>query len=194
MPLYEEKALLSQIADGDETAFRQLFDRFRQQVFGFAFAHLRSEVLADEITQDVFMKVWTAREQMPGILHFEAWLQTVTRNQTYSFLRKIKTERDMLSGYANLAGTGAIDATAEKVAYGEVQRLLHEALAGMTDQQRAIYRMSREENMKYADIARKLGISEHTVNYHLKKILSRLRTVLENHPYIWVIGVFPVDL
>lgn len=174
------------VASGDEAAFRKLFDQYRPLVFGFAYAHLRSEALADEITQEVFIKVWTAGEKLAEIGVFEAWIKTVTRNFTYSWFRKVKHQREMLDQYASLQTDHSQDTTARAMAYTEAQRLLRQALSALTEQQRTIFRMSREENMRYADIAAALGITEHTVNYHLKKILSHLRNALGDQLYAWL--------
>lgn len=179
---------LQLIAAGDEYAFKELFDQYRQMVFGFAFAHVRSEALADEITQEVFVRVWTAGEKLRTIIAFDAWLKTVTRNLVYSYFRKVKHQREVLEAYA-ARQEEARDSTAEAVQLGEAERLFQEALQSLTEQQRTIFRMSREEHMKYADIGAALGITEYTVNYHLKKIVAHLRNVLGDMLYLLLPGL-----
>jgi RNA polymerase sigma-70 factor (ECF subfamily) len=184
-----ERLLLQKIASGDENAFRELFDQYRQLVFRFAYMHLRSEALADEITQEVFIKVWTAGEKLLEISSFEAWIKTVTRNLTYSWFRKIKLQREMLARYAAGQTEEGLDTTSQEMALSEASRLLQDALSSLTEKQRTIFRMSREENMQYTRIAAELGISEHTVNYHLKKVLAHLRDVLGNNIYALLPGI-----
>ncbi|MCK7555737.1 hypothetical protein MKQ70_12200 [Chitinophaga sedimenti] len=65
--MISERELLLQVAAGDGAAFRHLFDQYRQTVFGFAYAHLRTEALADEITQEVFIKIWMAGDKLAEI-------------------------------------------------------------------------------------------------------------------------------
>ncbi|UYQ95846.1 RNA polymerase sigma-70 factor [Chitinophaga horti] len=190
--LTSERELLRRIAAGDGVAFRHLFDQYRQLVFGFAYTHLRTEALADEITQEVFIKIWIAGDKLTDIQSFEPWLRTVTRNLTYSYFRKVKQQRDLLDGYASALPEEGLDTTSQDLDYGEVRRLLHNALASLTDQQRTIFRMSREENMQYKDIAAALGITEYTVNYHLKKVLAHLRDVLGNNLYALLLGVWVI--
>ncbi|WP_295121111.1 RNA polymerase sigma factor [uncultured Chitinophaga sp.] len=189
--IISEQDLLRRVASGDEAAFRHLFDQYRQTVFGFAFAHLRTEALADEITQEVFIKIWTSGEKLAEVQSFEPWLRTVTRNLTYSYFRKVKQQRELIDGYASgLPGEEGLDTTSQDMDYGEVRRLLHDALGSLTEQQRTIFRMSREENMQYKDIAAALGITEYTVNYHLKKILAHLRAVLGNNLYMLLLSTY----
>lgn len=183
-----EHALLLKVASGDEVAFRVLFDQYRQLVFGFAYAHLRTEALADEITQEVFIKVWTAGEKLAEVESFGPWLKTVTRNLTYSYFRKIKLQRQMLDRYAIDNPDEGLDTTSREIALGEAQKLLEQAIGSLTEQQRTIFRMSRDEHKSYADIAAALGITEFTVNYHIKKILSHLRAVLGNHIYMLLLS------
>lgn len=180
--------LLQQIAEGKEYAFRELFGQYRQMVYGFAFAHVRSEALADEITQEVFVKIWTAGEKLGRIVAFDAWLRKVTLNLVYSYFRKVKHQREVLEAYA-MRQEVARDTTAETVNMEEVERLLHKALQSLTEQQRTIFRMSREENMKYADIGTALGISVYNVNYHLKKIVAHLRSTLGDILYLLLPGL-----
>lgn len=174
--LHNHDELLRNVAAGDHQAFRLLFDTYRPRVYSFAFAHSRSEVLADEITQEVFIKIWSAGQKLTEILVFEAWLKTVTRNLVYSQLRKLKTERAVITDLIDNINT-SYNTTEQTLALNEASKRLSDALAQLTEQQRVIFRMSREENMSYAAIAAALGISEHTVNYHIKTILRHLRTV-----------------
>lgn len=190
--MISERELLLQVAAGDGAAFRHLFDQYRQTVFGFAYAHLRTEALADEITQEVFIKIWMAGDKLAEIQAFEPWLRTVTRNLTYSYFRKVKHQRELLDDYASALPEEGQDTTSQVVDYGEVRRLLHQALSALTDQQRTIFRMSREENMQYKDIAAALGITEYTVNYHLKKVLAHLRETLGNNLYMLLLGVWAI--
>src|SRR4051812_33204464 len=85
--LPNEKYLLFQIAQDNEHAFRQLFEAYRKPVYSYIVYLIRSEVLADEILQDVFMRVWLSRGDLTDVKSFRAWLYTITRNKILDTLR-----------------------------------------------------------------------------------------------------------
>jgi RNA polymerase sigma factor (sigma-70 family) len=89
---YNEKALLLQVAQGDETAFGILFHRYRHKIFYFAWRFLQSESKAEDVLQEIFLKVWTGKELLPDIKNFKAWLTTITRNHIYNALRRLTVE------------------------------------------------------------------------------------------------------
>ena len=89
----EEKILLEQVAKGNEFAFRRLYDERHQRVYAFAFFLTRSGVLAEEVTQEIFIKIWIHRAELSEILNFDAWFMTLVRNQSYRFLNRLARER-----------------------------------------------------------------------------------------------------
>src|ERR1700730_13493028 len=86
---YDEKFLLQQIAGGDEQAFRTIFEKYKNKVYGFAFHYTRSVVQSEEIVQEIFLKVWVKKETLPQIENFEGWLYITTRNLSLNTLKKI---------------------------------------------------------------------------------------------------------
>jgi hypothetical protein len=65
--LHNEKALLERVAQGDESAFRIVFDHYRDAIYAFALKVTRHESIAEEIVQDVFMKIWISRTGLPAV-------------------------------------------------------------------------------------------------------------------------------
>src|SRR4051812_6855845 len=88
-----ETELLKRTAAGDHLAFTGLFDCYHHKLGAFIYNITRSKELAEEITLDVFLKIWMTREAISDIKNFEAYLFTVSRNAAISCLRKIATER-----------------------------------------------------------------------------------------------------
>ena len=90
---FDEKTLLSQVAEGDEKAFRILFDRYWDNIYGVAFAFTKSSQIAEEMVQDIFLKIWTKKHLLNSIQKFDAYLFRVAKNHIYNELRKkIKEE------------------------------------------------------------------------------------------------------
>ena len=177
---YNEKELLTRLAAGEEPAFRQLFGQYKQRIYSFAFFLTRSESLAEEITQEIFIKIWINREKFTEINYFASWLRTLVRNQAYTYLRRIAHEKLILHeislGMAHDSLSTETDVTDRE--YG---RLLHQAIEQLPPQQKKVYLLSRKDGLKHKAIAAEMDISVNTVKNHLKAALKSIRSFLDSH-------------
>ena len=85
---HNEKILVSELKNGNEKAFRKLFDLYYQDIYGYSISLLKSKEAAEENVQDVFMKVWQHRENLNIEQSFKAYIFTIARNQAFNFLNK----------------------------------------------------------------------------------------------------------
>jgi RNA polymerase sigma-70 factor (family 1) len=177
---YDERAVLIRTSKGDESAFRQLFDRHRDRIYGFAFYLTREEAVAEEITQDVFTKVWLNREDLATVDYFISWIRVIARNQAYNYLSHSARERLMLRELASRADE--TDLSTEKMLEArEFGRLLEQAVEKLPPQQQKVWRLSRQAGLKIDEIADQLEISPYTVKNHLKEALRQVRANLDGH-------------
>lgn len=175
-----EKRLLQQVAAGNEHAFKQLFDLRRQKVYSFAFHLTRSDLMAEEIVQEIFLRIWLHRRQLSDILHFNAWLNTLVRNLSYTWLRRMALEASILRDLQHRSGEASVD-TQDNLQIREYRRLLQQAIDDLPPRQQEIYLLSRREELSYAAIADQLGLSINTVKNHMKEALRSMRRFLESH-------------
>ena len=178
--LPNEKELLSRIAAGDETAFRKIYDRYRRKIYAYALRLTESESIADDIIQDVFMKVWINRQSLENVSNFNAWLHTIARNHIADVMKILAKARLSHQQWAQAVPAGSNNVE-EAMADKENQQLLHEALNRLSPQQRLIYQLTRHEGSKHAEIAGQLNISRHTVKTHLVHALRSIRNYLQFH-------------
>jgi RNA polymerase sigma-70 factor (family 1) len=175
---YNEQELLYRLTGGDESAFRQLYDRYKDDVYAFALGITRSIPLAEEIVQDSFIKLWQHRDELSGIQKFDSWFFTVTRNLCYSALRKIALDRKVQTAHELQAKPQV--ATAEDILITRENReLVQAAINQLPEQQRRIYKLSREAGLTYEEIAAELNISRNTVKEHLRRAVTAIRAYLE---------------
>jgi RNA polymerase sigma factor (sigma-70 family) len=93
MPLHiDERTLVINLIAGDERAFRAIFDRYRDCLYGYCLKFTKSKEAAEEIVQDVFVKVWETRSNLNPDLSFKAYLYQITKNLAFNFLKKAAGE------------------------------------------------------------------------------------------------------
>jgi len=174
---FDEKTLLSQVAEGDEKAFRILFDRYWDNIYGVAFAFTKSSQIAEEMVQDIFLKIWTKKHLLNSIQKFDAYLFRVAKNHIYNELRKKIKEEPFTENVINYFRE-IRDTPEQQMIYKESQRLVKQAIENLSSQQKLIYQLSREQGMSQEEIAEKLQISKNTVKSHMNKALQSIRHYL----------------
>jgi RNA polymerase sigma-70 factor (ECF subfamily) len=177
---YTEDELLAFIANGDELAFTNLFDNYRDRIYSIAFRITHSTTIAEEIVQDVFLKIWLRRDRLIEIQNFNAYLFVITRNHVYKALKQIAknyeltafTEKDQLAGDNDSAGL---------VMEKEYNSLLRKAIDRLPNQQKKVYQYIKEKGLKREEAAGLLHLSPETVKYHLAEAMKNIRTFCMLH-------------
>lgn len=171
---------MSLLADGSEYAFQLMYDRYRNRIYHTAIRYLKSPVLAQEVVQDVFLKLWLERKNLDAGQPVEAWLYTVARNNVLNRIKRIATEWKALHQFRLLTPTS--DNTAgNRVEDAQYGRLLHNALGELPAQQQKVFYMARHEKLTYQEIGERLGISPLTVKTHMARALGHIKSYLAAH-------------
>jgi RNA polymerase sigma-70 factor (ECF subfamily) len=181
MSLQQESELLQQLIQGDAEAFRQLYEQYQGRIFLFAYRFTKSKDAAEEVVQEVFIKLWEKREQINIEKNFASYIIRVTRNLILDGLKKAandkKIQQQILHNMKALR-----DSTAEEMLNKELERLHKQAIDSLSPQKKTIYLLSREEELTYEQIAEKLGISKNTVRNHMADALQTIREYISSHP------------
>ena len=172
-----EKRLLHRTAAGDQAAFTQLFDSYHHSLGAFVFGITKSRELAEEVVLDIFLKIWITREVLAEVQNFKAYLFTLSRNAAISALRKLIREREQRSGWLSDQQLTAEEDPGEKEAY---LNLVDEAINQLSPQRKKIYLLSREQGLKYEEIATLTGISRFTVRAHIQQAVAFLGEYLKS--------------
>lgn len=185
--LHNELDLIRLIAQGNEHAFRKIFDYYSNKLYNYAFRITDREELAEEIVMDAFSKIWINRVDLTGIDRFDSYLYTLVRNQAFNAIKR-RAHEALIIKELSLTNTEYHDCTEETVIYNDYQQLLHKAVNQLSPQQKLVYTLSRDEGLKYDEIALQMNLSKNTVKAHLKKAVSTLRIIFTNYLVftIWV--------
>ncbi|SMG13982.1 RNA polymerase sigma-70 factor [Arenibacter troitsensis] len=175
-----DRLLVNELIKGNEKAFRKLFDSYRNDLYKFSLSMVCSEEYAEEIVQDVFMKIWIKRRSLKPEMSFKSYLFTITRNKTIKFLKKAANNRKLREAVF-YGKQKFVDSTDLYVRELELESLKQKALDKLSPRRRKIFEMSRNENKSYEEIAEELGISISTVRNQMSTSLEILRDfILKN--------------
>lgn len=180
---------MQQVAQGDEEAFRLIFNTYRPRLYNYMLRLSKSQEAAEDIVQDVFLKIWQGREKLPAVEHFSGFLFQVARNQAYTIFQRRSKEVLILAALKNNDQTTASPNAEEHLAYREVQEFIRQATEKLTPQQKQVFLMSREQGMKHDEIARQLHITTRTVTNHISEALRFLKEEIRNNSYMIILFI-----
>jgi RNA polymerase sigma-70 factor (ECF subfamily) len=180
MSALDEKNLLVKIAAGNEESFRHLYDLFADKVYTMAGSYLKSPLEAQDVVQDVFLKVWEKRNALPDVNNIAAWLHVLTRNHLINLLQKKIPSR--AGERTSLQDTPAEEQEpAKQLDVKEMSSLIRAAVNGLPPRQQQVYRLSREQGMTLQQIAVSLGLSYDTIREYMNYALKNIRFYLQQH-------------
>jgi RNA polymerase sigma-70 factor (ECF subfamily) len=185
LPLTNENELLTRMAEGDEQAFTAIFHHYRCKIYSYAFHLSGDSAQADELVQEVFLKVWLRRDKLPHILRFDHYLVTIVRNQSFDMLKKLAREAEFRRQVVGFFDPEA-NPVEDRLLSRENELRFQKALDQLPPRQRLIFTLSRHQGMKHEEIADHLQISRHTVKTHLVQALKTLRNILRFNGDGWL--------
>jgi RNA polymerase sigma-70 factor (ECF subfamily) len=191
---YSQQQLINGIKNGDLVAFEELYQQYYIFLCLIAEHIVRNPSDAEEIVSDVFVKLWNIREKIEIITSIKAYLVKAVHNTSINFLEQSKII-NKLTDYLNNSDYKLLawdsDYPLGRLYEKEIMNILDHGINTLPDACRQIFILSRNENMKYGDIANKLGISVNTVKTQMKIALARLREILKD--YLMILLLFMVN-
>ncbi|MBV4356398.1 RNA polymerase sigma factor [Pinibacter aurantiacus] len=174
---YSEKELYARIADGDEQAFLLLFKTFSPMIRPFTRKITNSEADAEDVIQEVFVRIWLYRDRFTEIENLKSWIFTVTANECMRYMRQKLTYERKTDELVHRQPSPENNTPLEYAQLNQISRFVKEAVEGMPAQRKKIYSLSRDHGMKPAAIAAALSLSVGTV----KNVLSRALNDIRDH-------------
>lgn len=175
-----EKELLSRFAGGDETAFRTLYAKFQGKIFAFALKHTKSSLVAKEVLQTVFIKLWDKRSQVKAENNFEGYIIRITHNHILNLLRDTARDKQKLQRAYQLMQEMRDNPETDLITK-ELAQTYRQAIESLPQQKKIIYRLREEQALSYAAIAEQLHISPLTVKKHMAEASRMIRAYIMQH-------------
>ncbi len=174
----KDQTLVIQLKDGSQLAFKQLFDRYTPRIYRFAISYLKSDADAEELVQDVFLKLWEKRETLDEYQNIRSYIFKIAINSIYN-LSKRKNYKQVYNEFVKNNFTQGNEFTWNEVVYNELVDSLNLHIDKMPAQRRDIFLMSRKDGLSNQEIAKNLNISLRTVENQIYRSVSYLREQLK---------------
>jgi len=177
---YTDEQLFQLLQSGDEKVFELIYERYHRSVYAYLLGFLKDTTLAEDLTHEVFIKIWHIRGQVQLHTSFSAYLFRICHNKAINTLEKIAVDNRLRSRVIHHLQTLASSQIQDAVVQKEYDRLLENALETLPPQRRKVFQLCREEGKTYDETAAALGISRNTVKEHMVKAQKALRSFLDD--------------
>lgn len=173
-PKYE-KSLVAALRQGDQEAFNQLFFAYEKKLYFFAYKLLQSHADAEEVVQEVFLRIWDKRNTLDEQRSFNAYLITIAKNIIYNRASRRVVEHAYRE-YLQRAAPSVRHHTEEAVNFSDLNTISYRFINQLPEKRRKIFLLSRFEGLSNREIAKQLNVSVSTVENQMNKALKVLRT------------------
>ncbi len=173
----QDNRIIDQLKDGSKEAFHILYDTYSPKIHAFALSNLKDASDAEELLQDVFLKLWEIRSTLDSSKNIKSFLFKICINLIYDFIRRKNIEKAYLD-YSTKSSPSTSDNTWHEVIYNDMLNNLQQLVAGMPEQRRRIFQLSKEEGLSNDEIAQQLSLSRRTVENQLYRAVSSLKEKL----------------
>lgn len=175
------RELVLLIQQDDKVAFYHIYERYSRRLYGFVLRFIKHKEDAEEIVQEVFVKIWESRNKIDTYQSFESYLFTVAYNATMSLLRKRISEKKYVEYLKSLQQPDHSPDLIDEIFFIELNERVQSLLDELTPRQKEIFQLSREEGLSHDQIAKKLDISVNTVKKHIANTLTFLKSHLDSN-------------
>jgi RNA polymerase sigma-70 factor (ECF subfamily) len=171
----QDTEALQKIYAGDVKAFESVFEYYYQQLCLFTLKYLKDPDDAEEVVQDTFVRFWNKRKEINITSSLKSYLYQSVKNSSLNRIQHLKVVRDHEQSHVESISTPE---PSDPLVEMELQEKINSTLELLPPERKKIFLMSRNEGLKYKEIADKLKISVKTVENQMGKALKFLRTEL----------------
>lgn len=181
-----EERLLLRLKGGDDLAFKLIYDHYKDSLGNSLLSLLKSEVLAEEVLQDLFLKIWENRTSIDHRRSFKSYLYRIAENMVYDLFRRATKEKMILKEII-AANSELYTHVEEALIKKENTASLEQLIAQLPNQRQRVFTACKLEGKSYKEVADELGISTNTVNDHVQKAMQYLKANLHRAPAVYIL-------
>jgi len=174
-----EEKIVNALREGEESAFLRIYEEYWYKVFLIAYKRVGKKDVAEELTQDLFLKLWERRESLKP-QKISNYLFVSIKNAVIDHIHSGLVANKYLEFYKAFAEMSCSD-TQNVVAYDELSEAIEEGLSRLPVKTQQVFKLSRLDGWSPNKIAKHLNLAEKTVSYHLTKSLKFMRAYLREY-------------
>lgn len=187
---YEEQELLSKLREGSADAFTQLYQQFSEQLYYNILALVKDELVAEELLQDIFVRIWRKKESMHVEKNLAGYLFRVSRNRVYDFFKSLNREQELYNRI-KVTATEEYSHIEEAIFSKENADLMHKAIETLSPKRKQAFELCKMEGYSYKEASELMGVSISTLKDHMAKAREGIRIyILNNAEMIVGIGLY----
>lgn len=179
-----DKKWVLELVSGDEHAFRSFFERYYKRIYGFSMKFLKLEDLSEDLTQEIFIKIWKERKKLVEVDDFDAYLFQIARRKCIDYLRKVARDQKLIDQVKV-----KMEPWSNPFLEYDNMGYLEKMKENLSPQQKVVFDLSRNKGMSYEDIAHELSISKNTVRNHMVEALKVFRKLMEHSVYLLLMEI-----
>jgi len=167
----------------DVQAYKQLFLLFHPSLLQFAISILKSKELSEEIVSDVFIKIWQKRQQLDKIENLQFYLFTAVKNRAINKLQEQKKNTAISIDEAHIEIRSIYHDPEQKLISAEMIQDIHAAIQQLPTRCRLIFKLVKEDGLKYKEVAELLHISLKTVENQMSLAFKKIAGAIHFKPH-----------
>ena len=175
-----DRELVELLIGGSQSAYRELYARFKDRLMYLCKRYLKNEADAEDIVHDVFLKLWETRHFINTDLSFSGYVQTIAQNYAMDKLRHFEVHSRFARSIL-MKGADSTNETEVSVIDNDYTELLDELIESLPSRQQEIFRLSRIEGLTYKEISELMQISVPAVQKHASLSLKNIKEHLQQH-------------
>ncbi len=180
-----DEELVVLLQQGKDSAFDELYVRYRDLLVNFVYRRMKSLDIAEEIVQEVFTTIWERRKVLVIKKSFSAYMYTSVRYVTLDYIRQHTITDDYIREIVETS-TSKNNTTEEYIYHNELQEALNKSTALLPNKAKEVFILSRFKNYTNKEISKELNISSDTVKYHIAYALKFMRSNLKEFYFVLI--------
>jgi RNA polymerase sigma-70 factor (ECF subfamily) len=165
---------------GDNDAFLEVYNQYHQPLYHYVLRFVKSPAIAEDVLQDVFLKIWEIKSRIDPELSFKAYLYRICRNSVFKLLKKMAVDENLRVQVMKQFSQSVADADL-KILWQQYEEILQAAIDRLPPQRQKVFKLCREEGKTYEQVAEELGISRNTVKEHMVLAMKLIREHIDQY-------------
>jgi len=173
-----DKILVQKLKHGDEQAFRKIYERYKKKIYYFAIRYRNSTEEAENVMQDVFVKIWNERKSLNEDLSFNSYIFTITKNHLFNKNRKLLNEKAYRE-YVIHAFTDSDNRPESEIIYTDLKSKVDSEIEKLPPQRKKVFQLSTIDGLSNKEIADEMDLSIRTVEVHKSLAIKTLKNSIK---------------